>query len=88
MSKEPLTRYDFRLHSIRCEGAVGILVEAPDGELVKFDDIPSLLHDGVLEYIERLENDSFVGWSQSSKDAYKTALTSVKEWIKRGGRAE
>jgi hypothetical protein len=88
MCKEPVTRYNFKIHSFRHDGPVGVLVESSDGELMKFDDMQSLLHDGVLGYIERLENDSFAGWSESSKNAYKTALTSVKEWIKRGGKVE
>ena len=36
----------------------------------------------ILAYIEKLEIDSFLGWSDSEKKAYLTACISIKEYIK------
>lgn len=37
--------------------------------------------DELLDYIQRLENDSFVCWSEDEKDAYLTACGSIKAKI-------
>ena len=36
----------------------------------------------VLEYIEKLEKQSFAGWSEDSINGYLTAMRSIKEKIK------
>ena len=36
----------------------------------------------VLEYIEKLEKQSFVGWSEDSISCYLTAMRSIKEKLK------
>lgn len=39
--------------------------------------------DKVLEYIDLLMEESFVGWSQDAIDGYMTACISIKEKIKK-----
>ena len=40
----------------------------------------------VIEYIKKLMNDSFEGWSEEEVNAYLTACISIKEKIEKGDR--
>lgn len=40
------------------------------------------MYNDLKEYLEKLENDSFEGWTEDEKKGYLTCLVSVKEFIK------